>query len=123
MKTKENKIRRFIVENNELIDELLAVKQADFSGCMDDVTTCPTAVKWNSILEKMQNEHAPFSLKDLNVKGSDLIKAGYPAHLISQLLQRLLLHAVVNPSDNEKARLLALTKGFFNDLNTKREEL
>ena len=123
LKTKENKIRRFIVENYDLIDKLLAVKQADFSGCMDDVSPCPTAIKWRAIIEKMQRENTPFSLKDLKIKGSDLLTLGYPAPMISQLLQKLLYHVVIQPNDNEKERLLLLSKGFFNDLQAKKEDL
>ncbi|MBE5753101.1 MAG: CCA tRNA nucleotidyltransferase [Clostridiales bacterium] len=116
LKTKESKLRRFIVENYPLIDKLLAVKQADYSGCMDDTSLCPTAKKWQEILTKMQEENAPFSLKNLKVKGSDLIKAGYPAPTISKLLNKLLLHVAVFPKENKKERLLSLSKGFYLDL-------
>lgn len=114
--TKENKLRRFFVENYPLLPNLLAVKQADFSGCMDDVSLCPTAKKWQELLEKMQAENTPFSLKELAVKGSDLLKDGYPAPLISKLLNKLLLHVAVQPQDNRKERLLVLSKGFYHDL-------
>lgn len=117
LKTKENKLRRFFVENHKLLPDLLAVKQADFSGCMDDTSVCPTAKKWQDILEKMQAESTPFALKELAVKGVDLLNDGYPASSISRILNKLLLHIATQPKDNEKSRLLLLAKGVFRNLN------
>ena len=86
----------------------MLVKQADFSACKDDVSIAPTLVKWQALLEKMQEENVPFTTKDLAVNGKDLLGAGIEPTEISTLLQRLLLHVCVNPSDNKKARLLRL---------------
>ncbi len=122
LKTKENKLRRFIVENYSIFDKLLAVKQADYSGCMDDLSICPTAEKWLTIQKKMSAENTPFSLKELAINGRDLSKNGYPDHVLSQLLKKLLLHTASTPSENEKNRLLAIAKGFFNDLTKEKKE-
>lgn len=115
LKTGENKVRRFLVEHYPLIDKLLALKQADFSGCKDDLSTCPTALKWRKILEKMQEENAPITLKDLAVNGRDLKQEGFPDHALGKLLQRLLLHAACSPSDNRKAKLIKLAKAFYKE--------
>ena len=115
LKTSENKVRRFLVEHYPLIDKLLALKQADFSGCKDDLSTCPTAIKWRKILEKMQEEHAPTSLKQLAVNGKDLKNEGFPDQALSKLLQKLLLHTACSPSDNTKPRLLQLAKAFYKE--------
>lgn len=115
LKTSENKVRRFLVEHYPLIDKLLAVKQADFSGCKDDLSICPTAIKWRKILEKMQEEHAPTSLKQLAINGKDLQNAGFPSHDLSKLLQRLLLHTACLPSDNTKPKLLQLARTFYKE--------
>ena len=116
LKTKESKLRRFIVENYSIFNDLLGVKQADYSGCMDDLSLCPTAKKWLALEKKMQAENVPFSLKQLAINGRELSKNGYPDPVLAQLLKRLLLHVATLPSDNEKSRLLLLAKGFFNDL-------
>ncbi len=118
LKAKESKVRRFLVEHYPLLEKLLAVKQADYSGCMDDLDLCPTAKKWQTTIAKMQAENAPFTLKDLAVTGKDLANCGFKPSTLSTLLQRLLLHAAVNPVENTKPRLLKLAKGFYKELNT-----
>lgn len=117
LKTKEGKLRRFLVEHYTLIEKLLAVKQADYSGCMDDLSVCPTAKKWQAVIDKMQAENAPFTLKDLAVTGKDLAACGFQPATLSTLLHKLLLHAAVNPADNKKSRLLFLAKGFYREIS------
>ena len=107
-KTRENKLRRFFVEHFPYLDDLLALKQADFSACTDDRSPAPTCTKWQAVLSKMQEERAPTTLKQLAVNGSDLLAADIPPHAIAQKLHALLLHAAVNPTDNTKSRLLKL---------------
>lgn len=117
LKTKESKLRRFFVKNYPILDKLLAVKQADFSGCKDDLSICPTAQKWEAVFRKMEEEHAPVTLKQLAVNGKDLLREGYPPTALSELLERLLHHAVVFPKENKKARLLQLARGFFKEIS------
>lgn len=115
-KTSENKLRRFLVSHHALLEELLLLKQADFSACMDDLSIAPTCIRWNALLSKMKEEHVPFTLKDLAVDGKDILNLGImPCH-ISQILQRLLLHTALTPSDNEKSRLLRLAQGIEKDI-------
>ena len=105
--TKENKLRRFFVDHLPILEELLLIKQADYSACMDDVSEAPTVTRWKELLTRMQKEGAPMSLKELKIKGNDLIER-VPAPMISTVLQNLLHHAVCNPKDNNRERLLAL---------------
>ena len=63
--TKENKLRRFFVQHYPLLEKLLLVKQADFSGCADDTATAPTVERWTQLLTKMKKEGAPMTLKQL----------------------------------------------------------
>lgn len=107
-KTSENKLRRFLVEHYPVLPKLLQVKQADFSGCKDDTSIAPTCKRWTALLEKMKNENVPFTLKQLAVKGNDLLSAGLPAHRLSNILHKLLLHTATNPKDNEQAKLIKL---------------
>lgn len=104
---KENKLRKFFVDHCDLLDELLLLKQADFSGCMDSNETAPTVVRWQELLERMKKEGAPLRLKELAIKGSDLIEH-VPAPLISNVLKELLYHTVCFPCDNKKDRLMRL---------------
>jgi tRNA nucleotidyltransferase (CCA-adding enzyme) len=105
---KEAKLRRFLVENYQILDELLLVKQADFSGCKDDVSVAPTVKKWKALLSKMKQENVPFSLKELAVKGDELLALGIQKNAVSTTLYKLLMHLAVNPKDNKKEKLLSL---------------
>jgi len=115
-RTKESKLRRFLVDNARDIEPLLALKQADFSACKDDLSTCPTAVRWRALLAKMQEEGVPFSLKDLKIKGDALAECGIEKPYLSDVLRALLLHVAVFPKENEAARLKTLAVGFYNHL-------
>ncbi len=112
-KTSENKLRRFFVSHHGLLPELLLLKQADFSACTDDLSVAPTARKWTRLLEKMQGEKVPFTLKQLAIGGRELLTIGIPPHCVSTVLDGLLKHTAINPSDNTKERLLRLAPSFL----------
>ena len=105
--TKENKLRRFFVDHYPLLENLLKIKQADYSGCMDDTSIAPTVARWKQLLTRMQEEGAPLTLKQLAVGGKDLIHL-VPAPQIAATLQQLLYHAACFPKENTKERLLSL---------------
>lgn len=115
-KTGEHKLRRFFVTHYDLMDDLLALKQADFSACMDDMRTAPTCVRWRAVLDTMQKTSVPFTLKALAVKGDDLLAIGAAPKDLSALLQALLMHTACYPEENTKDRLLLLAAGMKNDL-------
>ena len=110
-KTSEHKLRRFLVERYELLEDLLPLKQADFSACMDDLRDAPTCLRWRELLDTMQKEHVPFTLKELAVKGNDLLTLGIAPKHVSAVLHALLMHTACTPKDNEKERLLRLAAG------------
>ncbi len=111
--TNENKLRRFFVLHYDILEDLILLKQADFSACMDDLSTAPTCARWTALLAKMQAEQAPLTLKQLAVDGKDILEnIDIPKKQISTLLQQLLLHAVCHPNENTKERLLRLAVGF-----------
>ncbi len=115
-KAKENKLRRFFINHYNVLEDLIKLKQADFSACMDDTSEAPTARRWKALIAKMKAEGAPFTLKELALSGRDLLTLELPAKKFSALLEKLLLHACCNPQDNQKDRLLKLAKGFANAL-------
>ena len=106
--TKENKLRKFFVEHFPLLPDLALLKQADFSGCKDDLSPCPTNVKWEKLQNKMKSENAPMTLKALAVNGKDLLSLGVQKQNVAKLLNKLLVHTAINPKDNTKERLLKL---------------
>ncbi|MBO5736237.1 MAG: CCA tRNA nucleotidyltransferase [Clostridia bacterium] len=115
-KTGENKLRRFFVTHLDILDDLLLLKQADFSACMDDFSIAPTVKRWTDLLQKMKAENAPLRVKDLALSGKDILELGVAENKIATVLNALLAHAAVYPADNNKARLSTLTLGLSKNL-------
>lgn len=103
---RENKIRKFIVKNYAYFDDLMLLKQADYSACMDDTKSAPSVVKMRGILEKMQSEGLPLTVKELDVKGDELIAAGCPRERVGAILEKLLLDCAIKLVVNEKSKLI-----------------
>jgi len=115
--TSEKKLRRFFVENHAILQDLILLKQADFSACMDDISTAPTCARWLGLLKTMQEENAPLTLKQLAISGKDILEnIDVEPKRLSSLLQQLLFHAAMFPKENEKERLLRLAAGFLKNL-------
>ena len=104
-KAREGKVRSFIVKNYDVYEPLLLLKQADYSGCKDDLAPCPTLVKWRGIEEKMRAEGVPFTLKELAVRG-DALRGILPAEQTGRALEALLLWCAQDGRRNEKGALL-----------------
>ena len=104
-KARESKVRAFIVKNYEYYPLLVLLKQADYSGCKDDLNECPTLAKWDKILAKMKEEGVPFSLKELAVRG-DALAGIVPRARTGEILHRLLLFCAQDGRRNTPAALL-----------------
>lgn len=115
-KTSENKLRRFFVLHFDILDDLLLIKQADFSACMDDLSPAPTRLKWEALLQKMHQEQVPFTLKDLAVSGTDILALGIEPKHVATILHELLLHTATQPKDNFKERLQRLALVIYKNL-------
>ncbi len=111
--TSENKVRMFIVKNFPLIEKLMLLKQADFLGCGKESGINPTVSRWREIIEKMMREKAPFSLKDIEVDGRDMLSLGCPPPLISKVLNKLLEDCVYKPDFNKRQLLLERAKKYI----------
>ena len=103
----ENKVRKFIVNNLDAFDDLLIIKQADYSACKDDLSECPCVKKWESIYKKMVYEGVPLTLKALAVKGDELIASGICADETAKTLKFLLGECAIGNVPNDKGRLIS----------------
>lgn len=103
---RENTVRKFTVRNLNMFDKLMLLKQADFSACKDDTSVAPSVTKMTGILNAMKAEGLPLTLKELAVRGSDLIADGCPPRHTGKVLERLLLDCAVKQVANEKEKLL-----------------
>ncbi len=119
---KENKLRRFFVKHLAILDKLLLVKQADFSACADNPQKAPTVQKWETLLAKMKAENAPMRVKDLALRGDELIPLGVSKHLIAGVLNELLALAVCQPSLNVKEKLVKLVPAALQATENKKED-
>lgn len=108
----EGKVRKFIVRNLSVLDKLLDLKQADYSACKDDTGKAPVAVKWESVLARMREEGAPFSVKELRIRGDELIAAGICPEQTGKTLFRLLEECAVDPAKNRRETLVKLALGY-----------
>lgn len=109
---KEGKIRLHIVKNVEYFDKLMALKQADFSACKDDLSCCPTVKKWQSIYSKMKLDGTPFTLKELKITANEIMEIGIKGSKIGDTLNFLFLESVLNPKLNERQKLLEMAGSF-----------
>lgn len=105
LNARESKIRRFIAANYDLLDKLLLLKQADFSGCKGNLEIAPCVVKWNKILNGMREECVPFTVKELNVRGDALINSGVPKAKCAEVLHYLLSECAAGNIKNEEDTL------------------
>lgn len=115
--TSEKKLRKFLVGHLDVLDDLLALKQADFSACKDDTSIAPCVVRWSAVFESMKNEGVPLSLKELAVRGDELIADGVPPALAGKTLLYLLKECAAGNIKNEKEKLLKQAKCFIKNLD------
>jgi len=116
---KESKVRKFLVKNYELLEELLLVKQADFRASLEVEYTAPTLVKWRKILMEMQKDGTPFTLKELNITAKDLMDIGFKEAGLGKELKKLFDYAVLNPEKNNLKALLAVASRDFDKVSEK----
>ncbi len=103
---RESKVRREIVRQYDILPDLFALRQADFSACKDDTSPAPGVVKWKRILAAMRAEGVPLSLKELALSGDDLIARGIRGKRVGELLQSLLDFCASDGKNNTRERLL-----------------
>ena len=109
-KVKENKIRNFIIKKHDIFEEVLALKQADFSACKDDLSISPTVKKWREIYQKMVDEKVPFTIKQLKINATDLMKLGFKGESIGKELGLLWELCITYPEKNDQKTLLNKAK-------------
>lgn len=115
LQMREGKLRRELVQNAPLLPKLLALKQADYSACKDDLSVAPCVQKWRNVLEKMQREGAPLTLKELAVNGAELQTVGVKQQNTAEALNGLLLYCAEDGSRNRKETLLPRAKKLYGE--------
>ena len=104
---REYKVRKFIINNYDIYDKIIKIKQADYSACMDDVGEAPSVKKLNTVREKMQKEGIPFTLGELNIKGDELQRLGFAPGSVGKALWALLYGCAAGEVKNSHDALAA----------------
>ena len=97
--------RRLSRYGKEAVWQLLALQQADRIATGTEVDD-PRFRQVEQVLRQIEAEDSCLSLKDLAVKGSDLIALGYEGPAIGKALQQLLELVLDEQVENEKDALL-----------------
>jgi len=111
----EKEVKKFIAKNYARLEPLLALKEADILASSENLVPL-TVKRWREIIEKMKEEGAPFSLKDLAVNGDDLMEIGIKGKLTGVILQKLFDRALDEPFLNKKDTLISMAKEYFDKL-------
>ncbi len=103
--TKEGKLRLFIAQNFDIMDNLLALKKADFIGAgMNPQDYVPSNLQ--IVYEQMKKENAPINIKQLAINGSDLQNLGVEGKQIGEILENVFVRVVKEKLPNQKDFLL-----------------
>ncbi len=117
-RTREGKVRgKAQTLGYETFYRLAALKEADVLGSGWAQRPVWTAEKFRLIAAKMQAEHTPMKLTDLDIRGTDLMeRLGVRGKMVGELLAALLRECAANPSLNEKEKLLRVAGGRLKNL-------
>lgn len=111
-------VRRFINRvGREYIDKLFLLRAADRAatlGPMPDGSAIDADFKRR--IDEMLLTKPALSLKDLDIRGTDLLKKGITGKLLGKTLDYLLSEVIEDPKKNEKQTLLQLSECFAQGL-------
>ena len=109
-------IREFIFKNRPVIENVIEIKTVVYNETVGFGKKSKSAEILRNTYNQMLKENTPFELRDLNIKGDDIIK-NFP-HInienIDVLLESLLEWAVQNPRKNNKKELLLVATKMIN---------
>ena len=95
-------VRKFIYHNFDKIDNLLKLKQADFSAGKDRLGKCPVVEKWENVIKEAEKLNIPKKIKELAISPRFLLLQGTKKENISEILEYLFDVVLENPALNEK---------------------
>ena len=116
---KENKIRKKIQTlGYETFERLIELRRADFLGSGREKEPVRTADKFTRVMDQMKDQKVPMQLPELNIRGSDIIKAyNIRGRMIGEALDRLLSYCCMHPLKNTKENLLREAGNILRNLN------
>lgn len=118
---REVKYRRFIVKNLDILDDLIALFEADCKGT-GYLQNSRTAEKIREVYSKMLQEQVPLSLSQLAVNGNDMAQLGFKGKEIGETLGQLWDMALRRSAENEKETLLSIAKRIKRNTEKKKDK-
>ncbi len=109
-------IKKFIFENHDVIENIIEIKNV----IKNENKIYGRRVRSGEILRKVYNEMlkagAPFDVRDLQIRGDDIIKAHPHIDIerVDEVLDNLLLKVALKPRKNNKLDLLVMAKQLIN---------
>jgi tRNA nucleotidyltransferase (CCA-adding enzyme) len=101
-------VRRFIARVGfEYIEELFALRRADQYGMAGKRVDSPLLVEFKERIQAVRKANSALTLKDLAVRGRDLIDAGIPSGPLLGTILDQLLETVLDDPVNEPQRKAA----------------
>lgn len=108
-KAKPKTIRKRAIKlGRENFKMLIELRRADVAGSGYGAVTCLSAENWQAELKRMIGKNVPWSVKDLNITGQDIIEATgkEPSEEIGSILDELFRYCIIYPSANKKEILI-----------------
>lgn len=106
---------KFACIGYERAQRLCEIREADVRGS----GLCPNfqASRWRAVLNKMCMEGAPFSEKELQCTGKDIMEWLNlpPGEKVGEIKRKLLLHCARHPGDNKPERLRRIALGMMHE--------
>ena len=110
--TSEKKIRMFVVDNLEIINDIIALKRADAKASQGDASaTSMSAEKINKVYREMLTDGTPLAYSDLKVDGNDLVGTKIPEDKRAWAMRNILEHAVLHEDCRTRESQLQYLRG------------
>ena len=109
-------LKKFVIENHDIIENIIEIKNVVKNEGGSGIRRIKSAEKLRKVYNDMLKNGAPFDLRDLQIKGDDIIKAVPKINLenLDELLDKLLFKTALNPKMNNKQDLLAMANKMIN---------
>lgn len=110
--TTEKKLRMFIVDNLDIINDIIALKRADAkasAGKADAISV--SAEKLYKVYHEMLSDGTPLCYSDLKIDGNDLIGTKIPEDKRAWAMRKILEHAVVHEDCRTREAQLQYLRG------------
>ena len=104
---RECKLRRFIADNADIVDDLTDLIIADAKATCDDADI-DKCLRIKRLSDKMAQEGVPFSVGELAVNGRDVAAFGYSGEQVGRVLKELFALTLTGEKKNDRKALLAV---------------